>query len=175
MAWATYRAGQYDVLGPPSLLRCLFVQPHIPEVPPAHVKRAVDMLTHDRQPERVAMLDKGHPLPEKPVDILPEPIAPLERQLRLHGLQQLSKVGITVPSGPITAQAVAECRIRGYPPPCGMGIPQVWVEPAPGKCAPLHQLQLNGKSDGLQLLLGRQGEPVLGVCPSPASSTISFG
>src|SRR6266545_1584897 len=104
MAWATYRAEQYDVLGPPSLVRCLFVQPHIPEVPPGHVKRAVDVLTHDRQPEHVAIQDIGHSVPEEPVDVLPEPITPLELQLRLHGLQQLGKVGITVPSQRVTAQ-----------------------------------------------------------------------
>src|SRR5882724_8485903 len=140
MAWATYRAGQYDVLGPPSLLRCLFVQPHIPEVPHGHVKRALDVLTHDRQPERVAILDKGHPVPEEPMEVLPEPITPLELQLRLHGLQQRGKVGITVPSRPVAAQASAECRIRGYPPPYGTGIPQVGVVPASDGCAPLHQL-----------------------------------
>src|SRR4029453_16936777 len=118
MAWATYRAGQYDVLRAPSLLRCLFVQPHIPEVPPGHIKRAMDVLTHDRQPERVAILDKGHAVPEEPMDVLPEPITLLELKLRLHGLQQLGKVGITVPSQLVTAQVIAERRIRGYPPPC---------------------------------------------------------
>src|SRR5215216_2334002 len=102
MAWATYRAGQYDVHGPPSRLQCLFVQPHIPEVPPGQVKRAVDVFPHDRQPERVAVLDKGHAVPEESVEVLPEPITPLELQLRLHGLQQLGKVGITVPSQLVT-------------------------------------------------------------------------
>jgi hypothetical protein len=102
--WATYRAGQYDVLGPPSRLRCLLVQPHIPEGPPGHVKRTVDMLPHDRQREHIPMLDKGDSVPEEPVDVLPEPITALELRLRLHHLPQLGKVSIAIPSHPIAAQ-----------------------------------------------------------------------
>ncbi|HSF32660.1 MAG TPA: hypothetical protein VLK82_19580 [Candidatus Tectomicrobia bacterium] len=44
----------------------------------------MDAPTHGRQPERVAILDKGHTVPEESVDVLPEPIAPLEPRIRLY-------------------------------------------------------------------------------------------
>jgi len=118
--------------------RRLLAQLHIPEVLPGHIKWAVDVFPHDPQPEHIAIENIGHALPEEPVEVLPEAIAPLVLQLRLHGLQQLGKVGVTVPPWRVAAQALHEGRIgRGTWGEC-IRIPQVGVACALPKRAPIY-------------------------------------